>query len=452
MNIISRKTQAYPTNRAVAELNATQDPCSGKITDGLSSLSNRPSVIHLFAGCGGMALGLESSGFNIVASVEIDPIHSLVHHYNFPYGVTICQDISLVDSQELLTAIQNRGFKTDIDLIAGGSPCQGYSYIGRRALDDPRNQLIFEYARIIFEIRPKYFIFENVPGMASGKHQQFLKDLIQKFADNNYQVVQPIQILDASLYGAPQKRKRLILIGYRNDVPKPNYPAPSHSLDSKNLLPLTKIEQAISDLSEIPVFIGKDYGININELGSLEFKKYLQKEYSLCHQRTTSNLIWGHLGSEHTEKTIARFAKTIPGEMERVSRFLRLSPSGLCNTLRAGTDRSRGAFTAPRPIHYLHPRCLSIREAARLHTFPDWFQFHRTIWTGFREIGNAVIPLLAKSLGIEIIRCLNINLSTLEIKELDSINDSILSYNMRQASLFWQVPNDVIPKRKKIKL
>ncbi len=130
MNIISRKTQAYPTNRAVAELNATQDPCSGKITDGLSSLSNRPSVIHLFAGCGGMALGLESSGFNIVASVEIDPIHSLVHHYNFPYGVTICQDISLVNSQELLTAIQNRGFKTDIDLIAGGSPCQGYSYIG----------------------------------------------------------------------------------------------------------------------------------------------------------------------------------------------------------------------------------------------------------------------------------------------------------------------------------
>lgn len=431
------------------------------------TLSNRPAVIHLFSGCGGMALGFEGCGFDVVASVEIDPIHSLVHHYNFPYGVTICQDIALVNSQELLTAIKHRGFKTDIDLIAGGSPCQGYSYIGRRALDDPRNQLIFEYARIIFEIRPKYFIFENVPGMATGKHQKFLHELIEIFEKNNYSIIKPIEILDASLYGAPQKRKRLILIGYRNDMPKPNYPSPTHSeygsgkalgnfgvssRQNENLLPLTTIEKAISDLSKIPVFIGKDYGINAKKLGNSEFKKYLQKEYSLCHKRATSNFIWGHLGSQHTEKTISRFANTIPGKIDRVSRFLKLAPNGLCNTLRAGTDRSRGAFTAPRPIHYLHPRCLSIREAARLHTFPDWFQFHRTIWTGFREIGNAVIPLLAKSLGTEIIKCLNIDSSTLEIEELDSIDDSILSYNMRQASLFWQVPNDLIPKRKRVKV
>ncbi|MDJ0632725.1 MAG: DNA cytosine methyltransferase [Xenococcaceae cyanobacterium MO_188.B29] len=415
------------------------------------TLGNRPAVIHLFSGCGGMALGLEGCGFDVVASVEIDPIHSLVHHYNFPYGVTICKDISLVKGQELLTEITNKGFKTDIDLVAGGSPCQGYSYIGRRLLDDPRNKLIFEYARIIFEIKPKYFIFENVPGMASGKHQQFLKDLIQKFAENNYSIVQPIQILDASLYGAPQKRRRLILIGYRNDVPKPNYPFPTHG-QNENSLPLNTIEQAISDLSEIPVFIGKDYGIRVEEIGNSEFKKYLQKEYSLCHKRAVNNFIWGHLGSQHTDKTISRFAKTIPGKIDRVSRFFRLSPHELCNTLRAGTDRSRGAFTAPRPIHYLHPRCLSIREAARLHTFPDWFQFHRTIWYGFREIGNAVIPLLAKSLGAEIIKCLNIDLSTLKIEELDSIDDSLLSYNMRQASLFWQVSDDVIPKRRRVKV
>ncbi|MDJ0689783.1 MAG: DNA cytosine methyltransferase [Xenococcaceae cyanobacterium MO_188.B32] len=409
-------------------------------------MSNRPIAIDLFSGCGGMSLGLEAAGFDIAASIEIDPIHSLVHHYNFAYGATICKDIGSLSSQELLNAIKNKGFEGDIDVIAGGPPCQGYSYMGRRALNDPRNKLIFEYARIVFEIRPKYFIFENVPGMASGKHQQFLQDLIKKFEENNYSIVQPIQILDASLYGTPQKRKRLILIGYRDDVWKPNYPSPTHG-QNENLLPLTTIEQAISDLSEIPVFIGKDYGINLEELVNSEFKQYLQKEYSLCHKRATSNFIWGHLGSQHTEKTISRFANTTPGKIDRVSRFLRLSPHGLCNTLRAGTDRSRGAFTAPRPIHYLHPRCLSIREAARLHTFPDWFQFHRTIWTGFREIGNAVIPLLAKSLGAEIIKCLNIDLSTVEIEKLDSIDDSILSHNMRQASLFWQVPNDVIPKR-----
>ena len=149
-------------------------------------MSNRPVAIDLFSGCGGMSLGLEAAGFDIAASVEIDPIHSLVHHYNFPYGVTVCQDVAKLSCEELLTAIKNQGFTTDIDLIAGGPPCQGYSYMGGRVLEDPRNQLIFEYARIISTIRPKYFIFENVPGIASGKHQQFLEELIAIFNQNHY--------------------------------------------------------------------------------------------------------------------------------------------------------------------------------------------------------------------------------------------------------------------------
>lgn len=425
------------------------------------NLSDRPVVIDLFSGCGGMALGFESCGFDIVASVEIDPVHSLVHHYNFPYGVTICRDIAELSSQELLTAIQQKGFKTDIDLVVGGSPCQGYSHMGRRALDDPRNQLIFEYARIVFEVQPKYFIFENVPGMATGRHQKFLQELMTKFQQNNYSIVEPIQILDASLYGAPQKRKRLILIGYRNDMPKPHYPAPTHqdspsfvSSGDRELLPLTTVGCAISDLSTIPVFIGSDYGISTDKLDYSGFRKSFdvqpQGEYSLCHIRSHHQIVWGHLGSQHIPETIRRFTNTSPGKVDKVSRFLKLAPNGLSNTLRAGTDRSRGAFTAPRPIHYLHPRCLSIREAARLHTFPDWFQFHRKIWHGFREIGNAVIPLLAKSLGTEIIKCLDIDLSQIEVKELDLMDDSILNYSMGQAADFWQVSSDVIPPRKRV--
>ena len=402
-----------------------------------------------------MSLGLEAAGFDIAASVEIDPIHSLVHHYNFPYGVTICQDISQLSSEDLLTAIKNQGFKTDIDVLAGGPPCQGYSYMGGRVLEDPRNQLIFEYARIVSTIRPKYFIFENVPGIAAGKHQKFLKELIQRFNQNNYSIVEPIQILDASLYGAPQKRQRLILIGYRNDVPQPNYPAPTHGQE-ENLLSLTTVSSAISDLTKIPVFVGNDDGINANKLDYSGFRESFnvqpQGEYSLCHIRTRNPTVWGHLGSKHTDQTVQRFAKTIPGTKEPVSRFFKLSSDGLSNTLRAGTASNKGAFTAPRPIHYELPRCISIREASRIHVFPDWFQFHRTIWHGFREIGNAVVPLLAKSLGTEIIKCLNIEFSALEIRELDSIDNSILSYNMRQAAAFWQVPNDVIPKRKRTKV
>lgn len=402
-----------------------------------------------------MSLGLEAAGFDIAASVEIDPIHSLVHHYNFPYGVTICQDISQVSCEELLAAIQNKGFKTDIDVITGGPPCQGYSYMGDRILEDPRNQLIFEYARIISTIRPKYFIFENVPGIASGKHRQFLTELIKNFNQNNYSIVEPIQILDSSLYGAPQKRKRLILIGYRNDMPKPNYPQPTHGQDD-NLLPFNTIRSAIANLSDIPVFIGQDKGIFADTINYSGFGKSFsiqpQGVYALCHIREKPTKVWGHLGSNHTDKTIQRFAKAIAGKKEPVSRFLKLSSDGLSNTLRAGTASNKGAFTAPRPIHYLHPRCISIREAARIHTFTDWFQFHRTIWHGFREIGNAVVPLLAKSLATEIIKCLNIDTTTLDIRRLDSVDDSILSYKMKQAAEFWRVSPNVIPKRKRAKV
>jgi DNA (cytosine-5)-methyltransferase 1 len=417
------------------------------------TLNNRPVAIDLFSGCGGMSLGLEAAGFDIAASVEIDPIHSLVHHYNFPYGVTICQDISKLSSQELLTNIKNKGFKTDIDLIAGGPPCQGFSHMGKRQLDDPRNQLVFEYLRIISEIRPKYFIFENVPGIATGKHQKFLNELIKEFKKINYFVVQPIRVLDAFVYGAPQKRKRLILIGYRKDLPQPKYPAPTYG--DRDLLPLTTVSNAISDLGKIPVFISKDCGINVTQLNYTKFRKSFnikpKGEYLLCHQRNFKNkIVWGHLGSNHTQKSIERFANITPGKIDKVSRFFKLDAEGLSNTLRAGTASNKGAFTAPRPIHYQEPRCISIREAARLHTFPDWFQFHRTIWHGFREIGNAVVPLLAKSLGIEIIKCLDIDSSQFEINKLPLTDDSILSYNMGQAAEFWQVPNDVIAKRKKI--
>ena len=415
-------------------------------------MSNRPVAIDLFSGCGGMSLGLEAAGFDIAASVEIDPIHSLVHHYNFPYGGTICQDIAKLSSQELLTAVKNKGFSTDIDILAGGPPCQGYSYMGLRALDDPRNQLVFEYARIVFEIKPKYFIFENVPGIGTGKHQKFLSELIKKFEQNNYSIVKPIKVLDSSTYGAPQKRKRLILIGYRQDMPQPNYPTPTHG---ENLQPLNTVISAISDLSEIAAYLGKDQGTIAEQLNYSGFRTSFaikpQGEYSLCHIRSQNTTVWGHIGSRHNDKTIQRFANTIQGKKEAISHFFKLPPHGLSNTLRAGTASNKGAFTAPRPIHYLHPRCLTIREAARIHTFPDWFQFHRTIWHGFREIGNAVVPLLAKSLGIEIIKCLNLDESRLEIRELERIDDSILSYKMKQASNFWQVPHDVIPKRKRIK-
>ena len=417
-------------------------------------MSNRPLAIDLFSGCGGMSLGLEAAGFDIAASVEIDPIHCLVHHYNFPYGKTICTDISQLLTRKLLAAIKERGFDREITLIAGGPPCQGFSGIGKRQLEDPRNRLVFEYLRIVSEIQPKYFIFENVPGLNTVKYQPLLQELTEKIASCGYSIVRPIRVLDASLYGAPQKRKRLIILGYRNDVTAIKYPDYPNLKTQKSTV-FKSVNTAIEDLSKIPVFIGQDYGIKSTKLNYSRERKSFSIEpkgiYGLCHQRAKNDLVWGHLGSKHTDSSIQRFAATIPGKKEKISRFFKLSPDGLSNTLRAGTSRTRGAHTAPRPIHYQIPRCISIREAARLHTFPDWFQFHRTIWHGFREIGNAVIPLLAKHLGSEIIQQLELDLTSLEIRKLPPVDNSLLQYKMTQAAHFWQVNSEIIPKRSKQK-
>lgn len=408
----------------------------------------RPIAIDLFSGCGGMSLGLEASGFDVVVAVEFDAIHALIHHLNFPYTTTICEDINNLKTDYLKDILTQKGIDRDIDLIAGGPPCQGFSLMGKRQLNDPRNSLVFEYFRVIKDLKPKYFIFENVPGIAVGKHQQFLAELITEFENIGYHIAKPVKILDASLFGAPQKRKRLILMGSRHDVKPVSYPLETQELHN--------VESAIDDLSLILPFIGENRGIDSKKLDYSGFRRNFalnsQGIYKLCHDRQRDNFVYNHVGSNHTEKSIERFQATPQGEVEKTSRFLKLSPTGFCNTLRAGTARDKGAYTAARPIHYSQPRCITVREAGRLHTFPDWFLFHETIWHGFREIGNAVIPMLAKAIGDEIIKVLEVDINQLEIRKLEKVDLKFMEYNMDKASKYWNITNDIIPKRKKLEM
>ena len=120
--------------------------------------------------------------------------------------------------------------------------------------------------------------------------------------------------------------------------------------------------------------------------------------------------------------------------------------------MRAGTAREKGAYTAARPIHYNQPRCITVREAGRLHTFPDWFLFHETIWHGFREIGNAVIPMLAKAIGDEIIKVLEVDINQIEVRKLAKMDLEFMEYNMDKASNYWNVSNEIIPKRKRLEM
>jgi DNA (cytosine-5)-methyltransferase 1 len=412
--------------------------------------NQRPIAIDLFAGCGGLSLGLEAAGFDIAVAVEFDAIHALVHHFNFIYGATICQDMAKVSTQYILDKLNSKGFTKDIDLIVGGPPCQGFSLMGKREIEDSRNQLVFEYLRVVKDIKPKYFIFENVPGIMAGKHQSFLTELVENFENIGYNVVQPYQVLDAVDYEIPQKRKRLILLGYRHDVKPINYP-----LKPENNSNLATVEMAIKDLAKISPYVTKDEGIKAKLLDYSGFRNSFalkpQNQFKRCHKRQNNGLIWGHLGSKHKKISQERFRETLTENTEKISRFYKLAPDGFCNTLRAGTARDKGAYTAPRPIHYQEPRCITIREAARLHTYPDWFQFHRTIWHGFREIGNSVIPFFAKILGEEIIKALDINPDHLPVYDLESIDEEVLSYNMNQASKYLEVSENFIPKRNRLK-
>jgi DNA (cytosine-5)-methyltransferase 1 len=145
-------------------------------------------------------------------------------------------------------------------------------------------------------------------------------------------------------------------------------------------------------------------------------------------------------------ESIKRFQDTLPGKTEPISRFLKLDPEGVCNTLRAGTASNRGAFTSPRPIHPFTPRCITVREAARLHSYPDWFRFHATKWHGFRQVGNSVPPFLAKAVASEIIKALGVYPSKpIEVGEIG--DEKWLSLDMSQAANYYGVDPNVIEQR-----
>jgi DNA (cytosine-5)-methyltransferase 1 len=404
---------------------------------------SRPIGIDLFAGAGGMSLGFEQAGFDIVAAVEIDPIHCATHEYNFPETKTICASVIDLTGAEIRRRAK-LGTK-DIDVVVGGAPCQGFSLMGKRAFEDPRNQLVFHYVRIVRELNPKYCVFENVRGLTLGKHAQFLEELIVALGDAGYDVLTPYQVLNAADYGVPQDRRRLFLVGTRKGLKAPNYPAPSSNRIS--------VEDAIEDLPNADSFDE----LNLSDLVPVEWKTtshYARKlrgfdrdpaDYSY-RRKFDPNLLTCSIRTEHTPSSQARFAITPQGKTDPISRFRRLELTGLCNTLRAGTDSARGAHTSPRPIHPLFPRVITVREAARLHSYPDWFRLHSTKWHGCRQIGNSVPPLLARAIAGEILMAQGIKPSKPR-KILDRGDDRLLSFDMGSASKYFKVSRHTIAQR-----
>lgn len=403
----------------------------------------RPIGIDLFAGAGGLSLGFEQAGFDIVAAVDIDPIHCAAHKFNFPNSTTVCKSVIDTTGDELR---QRAGIgKRDLDIVIGGAPCQGFSLIGKRALDDSRNQLVYHYVRLVMELKPKYFVFENVKGLTIGKHRQFLKEIIEAFQEGGYNVEANYQVLNAADFGVPQDRRRLFLMGARKGLTMPTYPQP---------VGRTTVGQAIWDIPDAEAFAElwerdwtskAKWGKPSTYAAYLRGKKDDPQDFGY-RRKFDPSLLTGSLLTEHTALSRKRFKATAPDAVEPISRFKKLALDGICNTLRAGTASDRGAFTSPRPIHPTVPRVITVREAARLHSYPDWFRFHATKWHGFRQIGNSVPPLLARAVGGQIMKALRKKPE--KPTEILALGDeSLIRISMTDAAAMFGVSSTVIARR-----
>jgi DNA (cytosine-5)-methyltransferase 1 len=404
---------------------------------------SRPIGIDLFAGVGGLSFGFEAAGFDIVAAVDIDPIHCAAHKFNFPHTATICKSVIDVTGDEL----RNRAGigKKEIDVVFGGAPCQGFSLIGKRAMEDPRNQLVYHFVRLVKELRPKYFVFENVKGLTVGTHRRFLQEIVEAFEESDYDIQLPYKVLNAADYGVPQGRHRLFLMGARKGAKVPVYPEPNGA---------ATVKEAIGDLPEVenfPELMDRDwvkakFGRSSSYAAVLRGKASDPQDFSYRRVFDPS-ILTASMRTVHTELSRKRFAETQQGETESISRFLKLDPDGVCNTLRAGTASDRGAFTSPRPIHPFTSRVITVREAARLHSYPDWFRFHATKWHGFRQIGNSVPPYLARAVASKVIEALGVE----PAKPLAPIalgDVALLSIAMTDAAHMFGVPSNVISRRR----
>jgi DNA (cytosine-5)-methyltransferase 1 len=305
------------------------------------------NYVDIFAGAGGLSLGIKQAGFNKICDVEILPFAHETLKYNFPEAEHYNGDISEFNVKEYVG-------EKKIHLVVGGPPCQGFSVAGKRKPDDQRNFLFNEYLRVVKETNPYFFVLENVPGIITLKEGEFYHSIVKGFNKLGYEV--SVRILESADYGVPQLRTRAIFIGNRLGIKNP-YPKKIYEpKDYKT------IDSAIKDLENTP----RNAEIN-------------------------------HEWTKHSKQMIERISQVQPGSSlyetfsDSYKRQRVGHPSMTIKENHGGTH-----------IHYKLNRCISTREMARIQTFPDDFIFKGTYKQGFIQVGNAVPPLLAKHIGLAI--------------------------------------------------
>ena len=348
-------------------------------------------VVDLFAGAGGLSLGLEAAGFKVAVAVEKDAINCEVYQKNFPNTKVICTDICSLEPATLTSAIAELIPNWDGNFVlCGGPPCQGFSIRGKRDPADGRNRGLEHFFRLVRELSPTVFVMENVMGLDFEQHNSRLTALLESVKPRGYAVTK--WKLNAADYGVPQSRSRVFWVGSLLGIPDLPEPTPS-----------TTVRDAIASLPQFEEYL-QLYEQDEFSLSQVDESTYATRLRDRFPPPPTKNclILTGCTLINHSAKVRERFNKLRPGEVEPVSRSYRLKWEGLARTLLAGGDSDHGRHTAVRPIHPAKDRMITVREAARLASFPDWFDFHPTKWRSLMQIGNAVPPLLANAVGLSI--------------------------------------------------
>jgi len=353
----------------------------------------------LYAGVGGLSLGAARAGFHIQCAVELDKHAVGAHAINFPSTNHLQSDVARLNGKRLL---ELSGLSTGtLSGLIGGPPCQGFSEIGHRCAEDPRNNLFVDFFRLVKETRPAFFLAENVPGILDSRNSKVVSASFAQ-VPKQYRILEPITV-KANEYGAPTSRTRVFFYGYD--------PERVERLDKEDFAPPVVQDVRVKNALELLPAVRASWQSEaqswraVGQLGDSEFHTRIADVVparvgdpdALARYRK-HRLVSGFLGTVHQAATIRRFDELGPGETDRVSKCVRLDREGYCPTLRAGTGPDRGSYQAIRPVHPISPRVITPREAARLQGFPDWFQFHPTKWHAFRQIGNSVSPIVAEAL------------------------------------------------------
>ena len=397
--------------------------------------TKKNTVIDLFAGCGGLSLGLYQAGWEGLFAIEKNPFafetlkYNLIDnkkHFNWPDWLPKTAH----EINEVLDKYpdQLKALRGHVDLVAGGPPCQGFSMAGKREENDTRNQLVFSYIRFIEFVKPKMILFENVKGFTyafdKGKTatetEPYSHKVTSKLEELGYDV--KAQVIDFSQYGVPQRRKRFILVGILNELGSPNQFEESLKankeafLKNKGLSTTTTLKEAISDLLRSngvePTPDRKGFDSGVYGQGALTSYEILMRgDYPDSHTVPDS-----HSFAHHTPNKVDCFKKLLSEYPERGKRIdgkkrdkwevkqrgiTVLDPNAVSPTITGQPDDY---------LHYSEPRIMTVRECARIQSFPDWFEIKKKYTTGgkmrklevprYSQIGNAIPPLFAEQAGI----------------------------------------------------